>query len=259
MADVRAVHPGLDATGIAGRIDARLRVRLVPAMELRRTRGRREVTTHSDDSTIADLYHALAAQPGAEHAVVDSSKLPPYARLLDGLPGVEVFLVHVVRDPRATAFSWRRAKATRDDADAKTMPRLSVVRSSAIWLLWNLMVPRWWPDSRRITVRYEDFVDDPDRELGRIAKALGTTVPEGLIEGSALHLAPTHSVAGNPDRLDAGAVRLRQDDEWRSAMPAPQRWVVTALCAPGLRRFGYRLWNVKPPRSSQRVTPGPVN
>ncbi len=261
MADVRAGRPSLDAAGIAERIDARLRVRLVPAMELNRVLGRPEVSPHPDDPTIADLYHALAARPGAERAVVDSSKLPPYARLLDGLPGVEVFLVHVVRDPRATAFSWRRAKATRDDADAARMPRLSIVRSSVIWLLWNLMVQRWWPDSRRMTVRYEDFVEDPARELGRIAEALGTTVPEGLLDGAALHLAPTHSVAGNPDRLDAGAVRVRRDDEWRSAMPAPHRWVVTALCAPGLRRFGYRVHGLESPRSSQPTAPatGPVS
>ena len=259
MTEVRAAHPDLDAAGIAERIDSRLRVRLVPGMELHRLRGRPEVSPHPDDATIADLYHALAARPGAERAIVDSSKLPPYARLLDGLPGVEVFLVHVVRDPRATAFSWRRVKATRDDADLASMPRLSIVRSSVIWVLWNLMVPRWWPDSRQLTVRYEDFVDDPARELGRIAEALGTTVPEGLIEGSALHLAPTHSVAGNPDRLDAGAVRVRRDDEWRTAMPALERWVVTALCAPGLRRFGYRVRGSGAPRRAQPAVTDPVS
>ncbi|QKE85802.1 sulfotransferase [Arthrobacter sp. NEB 688] len=241
MAEVGSGRPPLDAAGTAERIDARLRVRSVPAMELRRLRGRPEVLPHADDPVIADLYHALAARPGAERAVVDSSKLPPYARLLDGLPGVDVFLVHVVRDPRATAFSWRRSKATRDAADSARMPRISVVRSSVIWVLWNLMVPRWWPQERRMTVRYEDFVDDPAAELARIAQALGTTVPDGLVEGASIHLSPTHSVAGNPDRLDAGAVRVRRDDEWRTAMPMVQRWAVTALCLPGLRRFGYRV------------------
>lgn len=259
MTDVRASHPDLDAAGIAERIDARLRVRLVPLMELRRLRGRPEIPAHPDDPVIADLYHSLAVRPGAERAIVDSSKLPPYARLLDGLPEVEVFLVHVVRDPRATAFSWRRAKATRDDADAARMPRLSIVRSSVIWVLWNLMVQRWWPASRRMTLRYEDFVRDPATQLRRIAEALGTTVPEGLVEGTMLHLAPTHSVAGNPDRLDAGAVRVRSDDEWRSAMPTLQRWVVTALCAPGLGRFGYRARELEPPTSTQPAENGSVS
>lgn len=243
MTEVAAVHPRLDAAGIAARIDARLRARLVPVMQFRRLRGRLEVPPHRDDPAIASLYHALAARAGAEHAIVDSSKLPPYARLVEGLPGVEVHLIHVVRDPRATAFSWRRAKATRDVADSATMPRLSIVRSSLIWVLWNLMVVRWWPSDRRLTVRYEDFVDEPARELARIAEALGTSVPDGLVTDAALHLAPTHSVAGNPDRLDAGMVRLRRDDEWRSAMPTLQRWTCTALCLPGLRRFGYRLWS----------------
>lgn len=243
MGEVSDTHPRFDAAGIAARIDARLRARLVPAMQLRRLRGELEVQPHPDDAIIASLYQALASQPGAEHAIVDSSKLPPYARLLEGLPGMEVLMIHVIRDPRATAFSWRRAKATRDAADSATMPRLSIVRSSLIWVLWNLMVVRWWPAERRITVRYEDFVDEPATELGRIAHALGTSVPEGLVADAALRLAPTHSVAGNPDRLDAGMVRLRRDDEWRSAMPTLQRLVCTALCVPGLRRFGYSLWS----------------
>lgn len=241
MSEVRAGHPGVDAAGIAGRIDARLRTRRVVGMVINRRRGLPEIRPSKDDAVIASLYDALTGRPEAGHAVVDSSKLPSYARLLESLPGIDVVLVHVVRDPRATAYSWRRAKATRDAADSATMPRLSVVRSSMIWLVSNLMVQRWWPESRRVTVRYEDFVEDPARELGRIAAVLGTTVPEGLVVGSALHLAPTHSVAGNPDRLDAGAVRLRRDDEWRSAMPTIQKWVATLLCAPGLRTFGYRV------------------
>lgn len=238
---VEAKHPDLNAADIAARIDARLRARRVPAMQLRRLMGRPEVPPHPDDPIIASLYHALAAQPGAEHAVIDSSKLPPYARLVESLPGVGTYLIHVVRDPRATAFSWRRAKATRDVADRATMPRLSIIRSSLIWVLWNLMVVWWWPPDRRLTVRYEDFVDEPARELARIAHALGTSVPDGLVSDAMVQLAPTHSVAGNPDRLDAGPVLLRRDDEWRTAMPALQRWICTALCLPGLRRFGYRL------------------
>ena len=165
------------------RIDARLRVRLVPAMELNRARGRPRCRPTLTTRIIAELYHALAASPGAERAIVDSSKLPPYARLLDGLPGVEVFLVHVVRDPRATAFSWRRVKATRDDADAARMPRLSIVRSSVIWLLWNLMVQRWWPDSRRMTVRYEDFVRRPRQGAGPDRRGTGHHGSRGARRG----------------------------------------------------------------------------
>ncbi len=43
MAEVGAGRPPVDAAGTAGRIDARLRVRSVPSMELRRLRGRPEV------------------------------------------------------------------------------------------------------------------------------------------------------------------------------------------------------------------------
>lgn len=241
MRDVAVDHPRIDAQGIADRLDARLRARLLPSMLLRRMRGRMEIPQHADDSAITALYHALASRPGSERAIVDSSKLPTYARLLDGLPGVRLVVIHVVRDPRATAFSWRRAKATRDGADSATMPRVSIARSSVTWVIWNVLVRAWWPSTDRLTVRYEDFVDAPQRELARISDALGTSVPDGLVLDSALQMSPTHSVAGNPDRLDAGRVRLRRDDEWRSAMPTVQRWACTVLSYPGLRLFGYRV------------------
>lgn len=240
---VRQDHPGfdsqLDPARIAERIDARLRVRLVPTMAIRRLTRRPTVTPHPDDELIVALYRALAHRPGVTH-VVDSSKLPPYAILLAAQPGIDVQVVHVVRDPRATAFSWKRKKATRDANDRSTMPQLESWRSSAIWLLWNAMVQLWWPRERRVLVRYEDFAADPARELSRVAAQVGLSVPDGLIEGNHVRMGPTHSVAGNPDRLDAGAITLRNDDEWVRAMPRPQRLFVTVLTLPGLRWFGYR-------------------
>ena len=49
-----------------------------------------------------------------------------------------------------------------------------------------------------------------------------------------------HSVAGNPMRFRTGPTRLRADEEWRTAMPAADRRLVTAMSWPLLRRFGYR-------------------
>ena len=57
-------------------------------------------------------------------------------------------------------------------------------------------------------------------------------------------LGPIHSVAGNPMRFQSGAVRLRVDSAWRSAMPAGRRRLVTLLTWPGRARHGYldRRW-----------------
>jgi hypothetical protein len=94
--------------------------------------------------------------------------------------------------------------------------------------------------SRRYTrVRYEDFVADPQSALDRIAlmcQAAGADVP------SEPEVEPVvHSVAGNPVRFDRGPLQLTADVSWSEQMPTWQRRAVTAISAPMLLRYGYRL------------------
>lgn len=232
-----------DAAALVPRLERRLRVRQVPLMLWRWMRGRPVLKPQADDTDIRRVYEALSKMPGVA-VVVDSSKLPPYGMLLQSLPGLELYVVHVVRDPRATAFSWRRTKATHDTAAAAaTMPRLENWRSAGIWTLWNLLTDLWWRPStpRRILVRYEDLVQDPAATVRRVLQMVGAELPTGVISGHRVSLSATHSVAGNPNRHQSGAVELCSDDEWRQAMRRSERALVTALTAPGLRRFGYRI------------------
>jgi Sulfotransferase family len=232
----------VDVAGTASRLQRRLRVRRVPLMIWRRNRRRPAIEPHADDLNILRIYRALAELPGVE-VIVDSSKLPPYGLLLSSLVDIELFVVHLVRDPRATAFSWRRTKTTHDTSTAATMPKLETWRSAVLWLMWNSLTAAWWPRSSKhnILVRYEDLVRDPAVTVGRILQVVGSGLPANLISGHSVTLSPTHSVAGNPNRHDSGVVQLRSDDEWRLAMRRRERLFVTALTAPGLRRFGYEM------------------
>ncbi len=84
----------------------------------------------------------------------------------------------------------------------------------------------------------------PLRGLRRATRAAHDEVAElaGLpadalpfVSDDEVTLAPTHSVAGNPNRHTTGTVRIRGDMEWRAAMPARDRLVVTAITALGDR------------------------
>ena len=46
------------------------------------------------------LYHGIADATGAR-VVVDSSKWPTYAHLLNSIPSIDLYVLHLVRDPRA--------------------------------------------------------------------------------------------------------------------------------------------------------------
>ena len=52
--------------------------------------------------------YAAAARVSKSRVLIDSTKDAPYAYLLDGMPTVDLRVVHLVRDPRAVAHSWRR-------------------------------------------------------------------------------------------------------------------------------------------------------
>ena len=235
--------PAPDAQEVAGGLRSRLRIARVPSMLVRRVRGQRPVPAHPHDRAIASTYAALSDATGAG-VIIDSSKLPPYGLMLAGLPGVDLYVLHVVRDPRATAFSWRRTKALLDFGDDQLMPRLQLWKSSVLWLGWNALTALLWRHrtGHYLRVRYEDFVRSPEETMRRVVEMVGLdpqTLP--FTTPTAVQIQPTHSVAGNPSRHHTGEVEVSADNEWQRAMPVLARVAVTMLTAPGLRGFGYAL------------------
>lgn len=217
-----------DPAAVAATLRRGLRMRSLPRMLLRR-----RIDPHP---AIPALYAAL----GGDGLVVDSSKLPPYGLLVDGLPGVEMRVLHVVRDPRAAAFSWRRRRGLDGPGDASLMSRPPVAKSALLWLVWNTTAALLWRRSGRyLRVRYEDFVADPAAVTRRIASFAGVPAPD--VDGSTVHLAPTHAVAGNPSRHRTGDVAVVADDEWVSGLSRPAYALVTAITAPLLWRWRYPL------------------
>ncbi|WCN84020.1 sulfotransferase [Micromonospora sp. LH3U1] len=251
---VRADLTEADPAGIAGRLAERLRLRGLPALLRRQRRGQPPVAGHPDDTHLAQLYasiaeHALPDQAGG--VIVDSSKLPPYGALLGSLPGIDLYVLHVVRDPRATAYSWRRRRPLDGRVDDRLMTRPPVWKAALLWLVWNTATVRLWGGHRAaddravgryLRVRYEDFVADPAGTTARIVRFVGAT-PDDLPfpTPDTVRLAPTHSVAGNPSRHRTGVVGVVADTEWLSGLSTRAYAVVTGLTGPALSRFGYPL------------------
>jgi hypothetical protein len=184
-------------------------------------------------SVMQRLYSAIGEATGAR-VIVDSSKRPSDAAALALAPDLELYVVHLVRDPRAVAHSWLRSQPGID--------RHGVVNSTMSWLAWNVMsdgvrskLPR-----RSMLVRYETFVQDPRSTLGRIVELVGedpSHVPQA--HGRVFDVRETHTVSGNPRRFHSGLMEVRPDDEWRDHLSAGRMVGATALALPLLRRYGY--------------------
>jgi hypothetical protein len=237
---VRVVATG-DAVG--RRLLTRLRILRVPAMVLRLARRRPPVPHHPDDLLIASLYQAIANVTGAR-VIVDSSKLPPYGMLLSQQPDLIMSVLHVVRDSRATAFSWRRPRRALEGDDSALMPQFDWWKSSLLWLWWNFVTLAVWDrrDSRYLRIRYEDFADNAGAAMSDVARFIGTDPADlPFVSASSVLLSPSHFVAGNPNRHATGPTEILPDTEWRDAMTTRDMVLVTAVTALGLVRFGYPL------------------
>ena len=65
--------------------------------------------------------------------VVDISKRPLDAAVMAGVPDIDTYVLHVVRDPRAVVHSWRRAKTFSAAGQVRTMGTRGLASSVRRW------------------------------------------------------------------------------------------------------------------------------
>jgi hypothetical protein len=190
----------------------------------------------------ASLYRAIAAEAGADY-VVDASKLPVQALAL-ARSGIDVRVIHLVRDVRGVAYSLGKQHVIRPQAIRETdvMTHYAPANAAARWVACQseteLLKRCGLPVTR---MRYEDFVRQPRSSIETALTDLGLPpTPSGLAhigEGSIV-LGKSHGLSGNPSRFREGTVTLRADEEWRSQMSARDRGIVTAIGLAYLLRYG---------------------
>ncbi|SDQ48877.1 sulfotransferase [Thermostaphylospora chromogena] len=183
--------------------------------------------------------YTAAAEVADSDFVVDSSKHASLAFCLYA-GGIDLHVLHVVRDPRAVAHSWRRHVSRPEDG--RPMTRWSPARTCLHWATQNLALELLAARGARVTrVRYEDLLAAPRRTLAGLLLRFPVAAHLGFLTDRRAQLTTAHTASGNPIRFATGPIDLVPDDEWRTALPRSQRALVTALTWPLMRRYGYRV------------------
>lgn len=180
-------------------------------------------------SKTEELYHLIAKKAGCR-VIVDSSKNPPHAFLLSQIPSIDLYVVHLVRDPRGVMSSWSKPK--------KYLKKLSMRR--VILNLWSF---NFLSESLQryaqgyLLVRYEDLVKHPAETLKKIANFVKEEVKDpDFLEKTKARIGTQHLLASNPDKYTQGWISI-EEQGWN--LSRQKHFLISLMTLPLLYKYGY--------------------
>jgi hypothetical protein len=138
------------------------------------------------------------------------------------VPGIDLRVLHLVRDPRAAAYSWAKKKPQPDSADREFMHRKTPTQSAVLWDAWNAAIEALWrrTPEKYLRLRYEDFIADPRASFEAMLRLVGEEGAElPLVGEREVKLGISHTGLGKPQpirhrrrRAQAGPSLDEQDE-----------------------------------------------
>ena len=235
---------GVDAQKMIRLRDSHVRTRHIPQLFLPNNRSRMIRSLDYYIRNTEKLYKAIANETDS-NVIVDSSKYPTYAYTLSLIPSIDLYIIHIIRDPRAVAYSWQKSKHQPDGgSEHEMMANLSPTFTSGLWITWNLTGELLWRQGPvpYMRVRYEEFMKQPRMNTEKVVSFLNEKVSKWPFSSDKIiHMSKDHTVSGNPNRFQTGNVVLKLDEKWRSNIKNSHCRLVTFLTFPFLYRYGFRL------------------
>lgn len=230
---------GIDPIRVRDKRNQLGRTRQLPWWLLPGVRHQLEYQAHDLVNWIGSTYRIIQEESGAK-VLVDSTMSPVYGHLLTQAPQIDLRVVHLVRDPRAVAYSWSK-EVVQEEVEGVPMRRFDPRASATRWLVENFAVRNLLgtrAEMRRY--RYEDFTAEPARIVSEIIDfASGGLGSPPAFRGNRVLIEPSHTVWGNQSRFATGDIEIRSDETWRTHLePNARRWVelITGRAA---RQYGY--------------------
>lgn len=178
--------------------------RLLPLLLL----GRRRRDVQAYGETWRALFRAIAEEIGAR-IIVDASKSPVRAWLLRRC-GLDVRVVHVVRDLGGVIDSWSKPKA--DPGSGSFLPTKHPLVTALYWTVHHLLSILLLGGRAYVRIDLDTFLEAPQETVRRLWQALDLDEPgpSPFVDHRRFRVQRDVAFSGNPDRFLAGVVEVRR-------------------------------------------------
>jgi len=175
-----------------------------------------------DCERIPHVFHTMAALSGREY-ITDVSHNSRYIERLLTFPGIEVYLLHVVRDGRGVLYSRIRRDYRRGHLQCYSWRHFR--RAFKVSRHWSRHIREFAVLEKRLGKRalrvgYEQLCHDPATALRPVGELLGLdfeAIGDEIGHAGNLHVLP-HLIRGNPRLRLKQDIKLREDIAFRTAL-----------------------------------------
>ncbi len=173
------------------------------------------------------LYSNISKSFNAK-IIVESSRYPSRALMLSRCKNLEVYIIHLVRDPRGVINS--QLKKQQERIGRRSLIALRNIFNWNITLLIGLLI-QLIKNKKASFLSYENFITAPKESLNKIlneAKINSKTLPE-ISDANSVYIKPVHVFSGNENRFLSGETKIRQDVKWKMELHWFTKFVVSLL------------------------------
>ncbi|MCK5874071.1 MAG: sulfotransferase [Alcanivoracaceae bacterium] len=183
---------------------------------------------------LASVFEAEAASQGKDMLFIKEIQIHACIPFINALfPGAR--FVYLVRDPRDMALSWRENAAHPGGLVAGAIQWRND-QAGALPVFGPLAY-----DKRAVCVRYEDLIQNPEQQLGRICNLLGISYAPEMLQYHQSKLTQDNAQTQEAWKNLSQGVMSQNHGKFSEKLSAQEVAVIEAICAPLMPAFGYTL------------------
>ena len=181
------------------------------------------------------LYESIA-NISEKNTIVESSRIPGRLLALSLSEKLEIFPIHLLRDPRGVINSL-----INQDLRNHGINKHSDLRRILEWNvnnIYSLKAMRELNTEQNFFIRYKNFVKYPHEVLSELEKVLGYKLKYDDDNGTvSVNLDAGHIFSGNESRFKSGVIKITEDLKWKNQLGRRKKLLIGISTLPLFKYF----------------------